>query len=107
MAEKEVKTINDKEEINKIIQERIKGKKLVFTNYYYFGIDKRGITHERVLEVFPQFDKVIAIEIETLKLGDLGFELFYEMSNNITFSIATCPKDEKVFFLYFLEQLSG
>src|SRR3989338_1279190 len=103
MAEKEVKTINDKEEIDKIIQEKIKGKKLIFTNYYYFGIDKRGLTHERVLEVFPQFDKVIAIEIEALKLGDLGYELFYEMSNNLTFSIATCPKDNNVLVIHAVE----
>jgi len=103
MAEKEVKTINNKEEIDKIIQEKIKGKKLIFTDYYYFGIDRRGILHERVLEVFPQFEKIIAIEIETLKFGDLGYELFYEMSNNITFSIATCPKDSKVLVIHAVE----
>jgi hypothetical protein len=37
MAEKEVKTIEDKEEIKKIIEERIKGKKLIFTDWYKMG----------------------------------------------------------------------
>ena len=89
MAEKEVKIIEDRQEINKIIEEKIKGRKLVFTKYYYFGIDIKGIPHEKVQEIFPQFDKVFAIETETLKLGDLGYELFYKLSNNVSFSIAT------------------
>src|SRR3989344_3255660 len=103
MAEKEVKTINDKEEINKIIQEKIKGKKLVFTDYYYFGIDKRGLVHEKVLEIFSQFEKVFAIETETLRFGDLGYELFYEISRNVSFSIATCPKNDKVLIIHAVE----
>ena len=102
-SEKEVKTITDKQEIDKIIQEKIKGKKLIFTDYYYFGIDKRGLTHERVMEIFPQFEKVFAIETETLKFGDLGYELFYEISGDVSFSIATCPKDEKVLIIHAVE----
>ena len=101
--EKEVKTITDKQEISKIIQEKIKGKKLIFTNYYYFGIDKRGIAHERVTDIFPQFEKVIAIEIETLKFGDLDYEFFYEMGKNITFSIAICLKDNKILIIHAVE----
>ena len=101
--EKEVKTITDEQEINKIIQEKIKGKKLVFTDYYYFGIDKRGLMHEKVLEIFPQFEKVFAIGIETLKFGNLGYELFYEISGNVSFFIATCPKDNKVLIIHAVE----
>ncbi len=101
--EKEMKTITDKQEINKIIQEKIKGKKLIFTDYYYFGIDKRGLTHEKVLEIFPQFEKVFTIETETLKFGDLGYELFYEISRNVSFSIATCLKDDKVLVIHAVE----
>ena len=33
MAEKEVKTIKDKQEINKIIEEKIKGRELIFTEW--------------------------------------------------------------------------
>ena len=103
MAEKEVKTIEDKNEINKLIEEKIKGKKIFFTKYYYFGIDMWGIPHEKVQEIFPQFDKIFAIEIETLKKGDLGYELFYKISNNVSFSIATCPQDDKVLIIHAVE----
>ncbi len=103
MTEREAKTIEDKQEISKIIEEKIKGKKVIFTNYYYFGIDKRGISHEKVQEIFPQFEKVFAIEIEFLKKGDLGYELFYDLSNNVSFSIATCPQNEKVLIIHAVE----
>ena len=42
-SEKEVRTIKDKQEINKIIQEKIKGKKLIFTDWYNVGIMRKGI----------------------------------------------------------------
>lgn len=101
--EKETKTITDKKEIDKIINKKIKGKKLVFTDYYFYGITLRDISHELVKEVFPQFDKVFTIESETLKHGDIGYELFYKLSNNKTFSIATCPKDKKVLIIHAVE----
>ncbi len=101
--EKEVIIIKDKDEINQIIREKIKGKKVIFTKYYYYGIDLKGINHEKVLEVFPQFDKVFVIEKERLKYGDEGYELFYKLSNNITFSIATCPKNKKVLVIHAVE----
>ena len=37
-SEKEVKTITDKQEIDKIIQEKIKDRKLVFTEWYKVGL---------------------------------------------------------------------
>ncbi len=92
--------ISDKSEIQKIISEKIKGKKLIFTKYYWFGILKRGIEHQKVLEIFPQFDNVFEVETEKLKYGDEGYELFYKLSNNTTFSIATCPKDKKVLIIH-------
>jgi len=95
--------ISEKSEIQKIISEKIKGKKLIFTDYYQFGILKRGIEHQKVLEIFPQFDKVFEIEAEKLKYGDEGYELFYRLSNNITFSIATCPKEKNVLIIHAVE----
>lgn len=101
--EKEVKTITDKEEINKIILEKIKGKRLVFTEWYNVGIMRKGISEEKFDEIFPNFDKVEVIEIEKMKKGDLGYELFYKMSNNTTFSIATIPKENIVFIIHLIE----
>ena len=77
MVEKEATLIKDISEISKIIEEKIKGKKLIFTSWYKIGIMKKGISENLFSEIFPQFDKVSAIEIEKLKLGDLGYELFY------------------------------
>jgi len=98
-----VEVIRDKTEIDRIINEKIKGKKLVFTSYYRVSIAEKGIEHERVLEVFSQFDKVSEIEKERLKYGEMGYELFYRLSNNIYFSIATCPKDNKVLIIHAVE----
>ena len=95
--------INDKKEIDSIISKKIKGRKLIFTNYYKFGILHKGIEHKKVLEMFPQFEKVFEIEKETLKHGDIGYELFYRLSNNRYFSIATCPKNKKVLIIHAIE----
>ncbi len=95
--------INDKKEIDSIISKKIKGRKLIFTDYYKFGILKKGIEHKRVLEIFYQFKKVFEIEKEILKYGDVGYELFYKLSGNRCFSIATCPKDKKVLIIHAIE----
>jgi len=95
--------IKDKKEIDNIIFEKIKGKKLVFTTHYHIGIAQRGIEHEKVLEIFPQFEKVYAIEKDILKYGDIGYELFYDLSNNLHFLIATCPKDNEVVIIHAVE----
>ena len=103
MPEKEVKTIKDKSEIDKIIEEKIKGKNLVFTNWYKVGLLRKGISEERFNEIFPQFDKISAIEIEKLKKGDLGYELFYKISNNTTISIGTIPKENNLLIIHLIE----
>jgi len=99
----EVELIEDKKEIEEIINNKIKDKKLIFSNYYRIGILKRGIEHEKVIEVFNQFDKVKTIEKENLPKGDIGYELFYSLSNNTTFSIATIPKDDKLIIVHAVE----
>lgn len=95
--------IKNKEEIDKIIDEKIKGKKIVYTKYYGVRLASRGLEHKRVKEIFPQFDKVFAIEKEKLKFGDIGYELFYSLSNNITFSIATVPKKDRIEIIHAIE----
>ena len=99
----EGEAITSKEEIRKIIDENILGKKLYFTPYYYLGIDRRDIPHERVKSIFSQFDKIFAIEKEVLKYGDTGYELFYRISGNISFSIAVCPKKGKLVVIHAIE----
>jgi len=103
MTEKEVKTIEDKEEIAKIIEEKIKGRKLVFTEWYRIGILRKGIPEEKFDEVFPQFDKVCTVEVEELKRGDVGYELFYKLSGNVTISIATIPKEKDLLIIHLIE----
>jgi len=98
-----VKIIEDKSEIDKIIREKIKSKKLIFTDWYKLGLLRKGISEEKFNEIFPQFDKVSAIEIEKLKKGDLGYELFYKMSNNTTISIGTIPKENTLLIIHLIE----
>lgn len=101
--EKEAKTITDKQEINMILQEKIKGKKLIFTDWYNIGIMRKGIPEEKFYEIFPNFDKIEVIEVEKMKKGDLVYELFYKMSNNTTFSIATIPKENTLLIIHLIE----
>lgn len=100
MPNEKVVQITDKQKITQIINEKIKNKKLVFTDYYWYTIDKKGISHELVLETFPKFELVFAIEQETLKYGDLGYELFYKLSEETSLSIATCPKNKEVLIIH-------
>lgn len=98
-----IELIKDKKEIDKIISKEIKDKKINFTEYYKFKTAMRGISDEKVLGIFPQFDKVIAIEKKTLKFGDIGYELFYYLSNNLTFSIALCPRENRLDIIHAIE----
>lgn len=98
-----IELIKGKEEIAKIISENIKGRKIVYTRNFRMRNAWRGISDEQVMEIFPQFDKVFAIEKKILKYGDIGYELFYRLSNNITFSIATCPKGNRLELVHAIE----
>lgn len=100
-----VDIITDKNSINAIITDKLKGKNIIFTKYYRLGIAQKGLSHERVLQIFPQFDKVIAIEGEAMNRGDIGYELFYSLSNNITFSIATIPKNGSLLIIHAVEYM--
>lgn len=95
--------ISDKKEIENIINTKIRGKRLIFTDWYKMGIMRKGIPEEKFNEVFPQFGKVFKIEKEDLKQGGIGYELFYELSNNTTFSIATIPKNEALIIIHIVE----
>jgi|SRR3989338_5001705 len=95
--------IRDKQEIYEIITQNIKGKKLIFTQNFRIRNAMRDISYEMVLKVFPQFDKVFAIEKKLLKFGDTSYELFYNLSNNITFSIATITKGNDVLLIHAIE----
>jgi hypothetical protein len=64
---------------------------------------RKSIPEEKFNEVFPQFDKVTTIEVEKMKKGDVGYELFYKMSNNTTISIGTIPKDNTLVIIHLIE----
>jgi len=61
------------------------------------------IEDKKVKEIFQQFDKVYAIEKDTLKYGDIGYELFYKISDDTDFSIATCPLKDKLLIIHAVE----
>jgi len=95
--------IEDKKEIDKIINEKIKGRKLIFTTHYRISSAEKGIEDKTVNDILQQFDKVYAIEKDILKHGDIGYELFYKISNNTDFSIATCPLNGKLLIIHAVE----
>jgi len=95
--------IKDKDKIERIIADNIRDKELIYTRNYRIRNAMRDISDERVLEVFPQFNKVFAIEKKILRYGDVGYELFYGLSNNITFSIATCSKGNRLELIHAIE----
>lgn len=95
--------ISEKGEIDRIIKEQISGRRIVFTAHYRVSSAEKGISDEKVMEVFSQFDKVYAIEKEVLRYGDIGYELFYKLSNNTDFSIATCPSKDKLLIIHAVE----
>lgn len=103
MAEKGVKIIEDKQEIENIIEDKIKNKKIIFTDWYKIRLLRKGISEEKFNEIFPQFDKIYAIEIEELKKGDFGYEMFYRISNNVTISIGTIPKENDLLVIHLIE----
>ena len=56
--------IENKKEIEQIINLYIKNKKLIFTDWYKIGLLKKGIMEEKFNEIFPQFEKIYKIEKE-------------------------------------------
>lgn len=95
--------ILDKKEIEKIIFEKIKNRKLIFTDWYKMSLIRKSISEEKFEEVFSNFDKVYAVEMEELKKGDVGYELFYKLSNNLTISIGTIPKEKELIIIHLIE----
>jgi len=95
--------IEDKKEIEQIINIYIKNKRLIFTDWYKIGLLKKGIVKEKFNEIFPQFEKIYKIEKETLKQGDIGYELFYKISNKTTISIGTIPKKDKLLIIHLIK----
>lgn len=103
MGKKEVIFIEEKNEINEIIESKIKNKRIIFTDWYRLGLLKKGISEEKFNEIFPQFERIYKIERETLKSGDIGYEFFYKISNNTDFSIGTIPKENKLLVIHLIE----
>jgi len=101
--EKEVKLIDNPQEIREIINNKIKNQKLIFTDWYQIGIMRKGISEEKFNEIFPQFEKVNKIEKEIMKQGNIGYELFYKFSNNTYYSIAIIPKDKSIIIIHLIE----
>jgi len=95
LKEGEIIKILEKEKIKEIYDKKVRDKKLIFTGYYNYGIMKRNIEHSETLKILPQVEKIFAIEVEKIK-GKVGYEFFYKLSSNQSFSISTFPSKKKV-----------
>ncbi len=95
--------IKNKKEIDEIIVEKIKGKKVYLTDHCINRAMWRGIDEEKIFSIFPQFEKVFVIETKILKYGDEGCELFYELDENHYFAIAMIPEADRLKIVHAIE----
>jgi len=70
-----------------------------FTQHYWERLALRDIDHNFLLKTFFEFDKIRLIEEDKLRYGDIGYDLYYELSRNRTLIIGVCPK-EKLLFIH-------
>lgn len=105
MDDEKVIQITNKEELENIINiiKSYNKSQYNFTTWYWKRLFLRGMEHERVLEIFLEYDKIFLIEKRKLKFGDIGYELFYKLSNNTSFSIAIIPLKDRLEFIHAIE----
>ena len=87
------------EDIDRIVNivKKYKEQDFVFTNYYYYRIKLRDISHEFLLKTFFAFEKIKLIEQDVLSRGDIGYDLYYEIEKNRTLIIGVAPKGKLIF----------
>ena len=66
----------------------------------------RDMDHKFILKTYFEFDKIYYIEEEILKYGDIGYDLYYKLSNSKTLVIGICKK-KKIEFLHAYLILQG
>lgn len=88
-----------KEEIERIIAilKKYKTEEFKFTDWYWMRIEERQIKHDFLLKTLFEFDKIRLIEEDILAHGDVGYDLYYELSNNQTLIIGVIPDDKLTF----------
>lgn len=93
------KQYTEAKDINKIIAQlkSYDKKDFRFTNHYWERLALRDINHNFLLKIFFEFDKIKLIDEDTLKHGDIGYDLYYELSRNRTLMIGVCPKQKLIF----------
>ncbi len=99
----------DTENIKKIINKLKKYSKddIHFSSWYKSKtLSGRDMDHEEILKTYFEFDKVYFIEEEILKLGDIGFDIYYKLSNTktlvigISLKIKPDPKKKPISFIH-------
>lgn len=68
-----------------------------FTKWYWVRIEERQIDHAFLIKTFSFFDKIKLIEEDVLRYGDIGYDLYYELSSSRTLIIGVIPKKKLVF----------
>lgn len=93
------KQLIKKEEIDKIINilKKYTKENFKFTEHYYLRIAQRDIKQDFLLETFFDFNSIKLVEQDIMKYGDVGYDLFYELSNNRTLIIGVIPKKQLIF----------
>ena len=102
---KKTKIITDKHEIKKIIAiiQSYSKTDYYFSGKYQYSLLARGMQHEYALDMFKKFELVRYIEEDTLKFGDTGYDLYYEIKqdfHHFVIGVALNKKTGKLDFIH-------
>ncbi|MBR9701721.1 hypothetical protein GOV13_02255 [Candidatus Pacearchaeota archaeon] len=95
MEDEIAKQYTNDEEIKEIVK-LIKGKRIIRTEHFFIRIYQRDVEEEFIDEILPQFEKVKLIDKRKHKKGDIGYDLYYELSNSRTLKLCFILKGNKV-----------
>ena len=92
MDDQIIETYFDKEDINKIIEKlkSIKYQDLHKPDYFEWSLMNKRTEEEKILEIYPKFERIGLINKRKLKYGDIGYDLHYELDNGTFIVIAIC-----------------
>ena len=88
---------SNKEDIIKIFN-LIKNSKIIKTQHFYDRILLRDLPEELVDKTFPQVEKIKLIDKRKHK-KDIGYDLYYELSNSRTLKLCFIPLKDKTLLI--------
>jgi len=85
-----------KEEEIKEILKIFQNKTIKKSPHFHIRIIQRDISERLINETFPLFKKIKLIDKRKHKKGDLGYDLYYKLSNSKTLKLCFIVKNKKI-----------